>query len=65
MILENVFNPLVKTFFVFNLTKRSLIKVGKKEGSNLAISDITVSKEHAFMKIAKNQDGLNKLVLTD
>jgi hypothetical protein len=54
MILENVFNPLVKSYFVFNLTKRSLIKIGKKDNSNLAITDITVSKEHAYMKITKN-----------
>ncbi len=54
MILENVFNPLVKSYFVFNLTKRSLIKIGKKDNSNLTITDITVSKEHAYIKITKN-----------
>ena len=65
MILENAVNCLMKSYLVFNLTKRSLIKIGKKENSNLAIVDVTVSKEHAFMKMTRNKDGMNKLILTD
>lgn len=42
-----------------------MIRIGKKENCNLSVVDITVSKEHAFMKMIKDKNGINKLVLTD
>jgi hypothetical protein len=55
----------MKCYLVFNLTKRPLIKIGKKENSNLEIVDSTVDKEHAFIKMIRNNDGINKLILKD